>query len=186
MDPLLRWSIAIEPVRRSPSEKERSEVAVDSTLLREVMGRFATGVTVVTTRVGDETSAMTANAVLSLSLDPPLILVSVQRDSHMHRLLMCSDCFAVSILQQDQEHLSQRFAEPGPKDLSDLEVRAATSGAPIIVPALAFADCRIRQVVAGGDHDLFIGEMTAGEVNEDSPLLFYAGGYRRLSPGGGK
>ncbi len=79
------------------------------------MGRFATGVTVVTTRVGDETGAMTANAVLSLSLslEPPLILVSVQRDSQMHQLLMRSDCFAVSILRQGDEELSQRFAKPG-------------------------------------------------------------------------
>ena len=161
-------------------------MAVDSTQLREVMSRLATGVTVVTTRVGDETSAMTANAVLSLSLDPPLILVSVQRDSQMHRLLMRSECFAVSILQQEHEDLSQRFAQPGPKNLSDLGIRTATSGAPIIVDSLAFADCRIRQVVAGGDHDMFIGEMTAGEVNEGAPLLFYAGGYSRLAPGGGK
>ena len=161
-------------------------MGVDPALLRDVMGRFATGVTVVTTRVGSETSAMTANAVLSLSLDPPLILVSVQRDSHMHRLLMRSDCFAVSILQHDQEHLSQRFAKPGAKDLSDLVIRTATSGAPILAAALAFADCRIRQVVAGGDHEMFIGEMTTGEVREGTPLLFYAGGYNCLIPGNSK
>lgn len=159
-------------------------MGVDPTLLREVMGRFATGVSVVTARVGDETGAMTANAVLSLSLDPPLILVSVQKDSQMHRLLWRSDCFALSILQQDQEHLARRFAQPGPKDLSDLDMHTATSGAPILAAALAFADCRIRQVVAGGDHDMFIGEMTAGEVHEGSPLLFYAGGYGRVTPGG--
>ena len=159
-------------------------MAVDPVQLREVMGRFATGVTVVTTRVGEETGAMTANAVLSLSLEPPLILVSVQKDSQMHRLLMRSDCFAVSILQRDQEHLSKRFAKPGAKDLSDLETGTATSGAPILVAALAFADCRIRQVVAGGDHEMFIGEMTAGEIREGDPLLFYGGDYGSLSRDG--
>lgn len=161
-------------------------MGVDPDQLREVMGRFATGVTVVTTRVGDETGAMTANAVLSLSLDPPLIIVSVEKDSQMHRLLMRSDCFAVNILQQDQENLSQRFAKPGPKHLADLEIRTATSGAPILVAALAFADCSIRQVVAGGDHDMFIGEMTAGEIHEGEPLLFYGGGYGSLDRDGDK
>jgi flavin reductase (DIM6/NTAB) family NADH-FMN oxidoreductase RutF len=149
------------------------------------MGRFATGVTVVNTRVGEIASAMTPNAILSLSLDPPLILISVQKGSQMHGLLRRSDCFAANILRASQQHLSRRFAKQGPKDMTALETTEASTGAPILVDALAFADCRIRQVIAGGDHDIFIGEMLAGQASEGDPLLFYSGNYSQL-PGEGR
>ena len=145
------------------------------------MGSFATGVTVVTTRVGNETSAMTANAVLSLSLDPPLLLVSVQKESQMHQLLMRSNCFAINILSSGQAHLSERFAQPGPKDLSDLVTQKVVTGAPVLVDVLAFVDCQLRQVIAGGEHDMFIGEPMEGDLGEGGPLLFYAGGYGDLT-----
>ncbi|MBI1923270.1 flavin reductase [Candidatus Poribacteria bacterium] len=146
------------------------------------MGRFATGVTLVTTRCGEHIWGMTANAVMSLSLHPPLVLVSVNRRSQMHEHLTHGKCFAVNVLTSEQEAISRRFAAPGPKDFSGLTLTVAETGAPILVDALAFVDCRLVQVVSGGDHDMFIGEPVAGEARDGQPLIFYGGQYTQLSP----
>ena len=156
-------------------------MAFDPQLQRQVMGRFATGVTVVTTCVGEQFSGMTANAVMSLSLDPPLVVVSVDKSASMHGLLQEGQCFAVNILKREHEELSNRFAQRGPKDFSDLEIKTAESGAPILVDALAYLDCRLVEIAAAGDHDMFIGECLAGEAGEGSPLIFFAGRYGELT-----
>ena len=145
------------------------------------MGRFATGVTVVTTRYGEDISGMTANAVMSLSLDPPLILVSVNKSSNIHGYLTQGKCFAVNVLTSEQEDISRRFAAPGPKDFLGLALTVAETGAPILADALAFVDCRLVEVVSGGDHDMFIGEPVAGDTQEGAPLIFYGGQYTQLS-----
>ena len=155
-------------------------MAFDPMLQRQIMGRFATGVTVVTTRYGDQISGMTANAVMSLSLDPPLIVVSVDRESNMHGHLTQGQCYAINVLRQDQEEISRRFAKPGPKDFSGIELAVAETGAPIFVDALAYVDCRVVEVAAAGDHDMFIGEPIAGETYDGQPLIFYSGQYAQL------
>jgi flavin reductase (DIM6/NTAB) family NADH-FMN oxidoreductase RutF len=158
-------------------------VAFDPQLQRRILGRFATGVTVVTTRHGEQLHGMTANAVTSLSLDPPLVLVAVDRRAAMHAALHAGQCFALNILGDTHEHLSRRFAMSGPKDLSDLTLTTAVTGAPILADALAWVDCRVTQVLPGGDHDIFIGEIVAGDHNKEEgrPLLFFAGKYRQLA-----
>ena len=155
-------------------------MAFDPMLQRQIMGRFATGVTVVTTRYGDQISGMTANAVMSLSLDPPLIVVSVDCKSNMHGHLTQGQCYAINVLKHDQEELSRRFAKPGPKDFSDLKLTVAETGAPILADALAYVDCRVVEVASAGDHDMFIGEPVAGETYNGQPLLFYSGQYAQL------
>ena len=157
-------------------------MAYDSMLQRRIMGRFATGVSVVTTCYGEELWGMTANAILSVSLDPPLILVSVDRSSQMHEFLKRGKCFAINLLTHAQEELSRRFATTGPKDFSDLRLTTAETGAPIFLDALAFIECQINQVIPGGDHDLFLGEPVAGEIYEGEPLIFYSGKYTQLIP----
>lgn len=152
-------------------------MAFDRMEQRRIMGHFATGVTIVTTRSGNELHGMTANAVASLSLDPPLILVSVDCKSHMHGCLKESGFFAVNILAEDQEERSRRFAAHGPKDFLDLDVRTLETGAPVFADALAYVDCRIVNILPGGDHDLFIGEIVAGDTNDGRPLLFFKGKY---------
>ena len=152
----------------------------DSALQRQIMGRFATGVTLVTARSDEKILGMTANAVLSLSLDPPLILVSVNKKNQMHKFLKKSNCFAINVLRDDQEEISRRFATPGPKDFSDLELVESKTGSPVLVNALAFIDCQIVQVVPGGDHDMFIGKPLAGETRDGNPLIFYSGQYTQL------
>ena len=147
---------------------------------RRIMGRFATGVTVVTTRHGDTLGGMTANAVVSLSLEPPLVLVAVDRRAQLHPLLLESKCFAVNILSAAQEQLSRRFATGGPKEFSDLALSESVTGAPILAEALGHVECRLVEVLSGGDHDMFIGEIVAGDSREGRPLLFFAGKYAQL------
>ena len=159
-------------------------MAVDAKLQRQVMGRFATGVTVVTTRAGDEVCGMTANAVMSLSLDPPLIVVSVEKTAHMHGALLESRCFAVNVLKQEHESLSRRFARKGPKDFSGLGCTVEETGSPILDEALAYADCRVVEVLSGGDHDMFVGELLAAGSRHGQPLIFYGGNYARLHRNG--
>ena len=156
-------------------------MAFDSVLQRQIMGRFATGVTVLTTGVGDEVSGMTANAVMSLSLDPPLVVVAVEKSASMHGLVQQGQCFAINILKREQEELSNRFAQRGPKDFSDLATKVAETGAPILADALAYVDCRLVEIAAAGDHDMFIGECLTGEVGEGAPLIFFAGRYGELT-----
>ncbi len=156
-------------------------MAFDSKEQRRIMGHFATGVTVMSTTVGDKTWGMTANAVMSLSLDPPLVLVAVDKKSQTHAYLKQSKCFALNILSSDQESISTRFASAGPKDFSDLQTIVAETGAPILVDVLGYVDCRLVDVLPGGDHDLFIGEIVAGDAAEGQPLLFYRGRYAQLA-----
>jgi flavin reductase len=156
-------------------------MAVDSLAQRRIMGHFATGVTVVTAYQDGKIHGMTANAVASLSLHPPLILAAVDKSAAMHATLMQSRCFAMNILTQDQEHLSRRFAMRGVKDVTDLTRIKAVSGSPILADALAWVDCRLAEILPGCDHDIFIGEILAGDCREGAPLLYYGGKYRRLS-----
>ena len=152
-------------------------MAFDSKLQRQIMGRFATGVTLLTTRFGEDIMGMTANAVMSLSLDPPRIVVAIDKRNNTHKHLNQGKCFAVNVLRADQEEISRRFSSSGPKGFAGLDVTSAETGAPILVNALAFVDCRLIETFPGGDHDLFIGEPVAGEARGGSPLIFFAGEY---------
>lgn len=156
-------------------------MAFDSLAQRRIMGHFATGVTVVTVNQNGEIYGMTANAVTSLSLHPPLVLVAVDKTAAMHAALTESRQFALNILSESQEHVSRRFAQRGPKDVSDLTWITAASGAPILADALAWVDCRLAEILPGGDHDIFIGEILAGDRRDGAPLMYYCGKYRRLA-----
>ena len=144
------------------------------------MGRFATGVTVVTTGRDGDYSGLTANAVASLSLNPPLVLVAVERGAHSHEYLVNHRVFAMNILAESQEHLSQRFATRGPKVFTDLEFTTAATGAPILAGTLGYVDCKVVEILTGGDHDIFVGEILAGEARDGEPLLYFRGGYKKL------
>jgi flavin reductase (DIM6/NTAB) family NADH-FMN oxidoreductase RutF len=153
----------------------------DSKNQRKIMGQFATGVTVVTTGGEAGRHGLTANAVASLSLDPPLILVAIDKRAHSLDYMKTNRCFAVSILRTDQEEISRRFATPGPKDFSGIEITTAVTAAPILSGCLAFVDCQVVEILPGGDHEIFIGQIVAGEFHGGEPLLYFAGGYRRIA-----
>jgi flavin reductase (DIM6/NTAB) family NADH-FMN oxidoreductase RutF len=156
-------------------------MAFDSLAQRRIMGHFATGVTVATVNQNGEIYGMTANAVTSLSLHPPLVLVAVDKTAAMHAALTASRHFALNILSEAQEHLSRRFAQRGPKDVNDLTWITASSGAPVLADTLAWVDCRLTEILPGGDHDIFIGEILAGDSHDGAPLLYFCGKYRRLA-----
>ncbi len=156
-------------------------MAFDPAKQRKIMGHFATGVTVVTTDGKAGTHGMTANAVASLSLDPPLVLVAVDKKAYLMDLLKVNRCFAVNILRLEQEKISRMFATPGPKDFTGLAHLTAVTGSPVLADCLAYLDCRVIDVLPGGDHEIFVGEIVAGEVDEGRPLLYHAGKYRALA-----
>ncbi len=153
----------------------------DSLQQRRILGKFATGVTVASTRIGDETWGMTANAVTSLSLAPPLVILCIQKDGVSRDKFVAGGCFALNILAVDQQELSDRFAFKGPKDFSDLDTSTAETGAPILQGTLGWIDCRLKEILPGGDHDIFIGEIVAGAATDDiAPLLYFSGKYAKL------
>ena len=155
-------------------------MSFDSKKQRKILGHFATGVTLVTTGGIAGLHGMTANAVASLSLDPPLVLVAVDKRALTLEYLARNRCFAVNILRLDQEEISRRFAMPGPKDFSDLSTISGATASPILSDCLAYLDCKVVDILPGGDHEIFVGEILAGEHHGGEPLLYYAGGYRRL------
>jgi len=159
---------------------KESRVPFDSQQQRRIMGRFATGITVATTRVGDELFGMTANAVTSLSLDPPLVLLCVDKRAQFLTALKESKSFALSILGEEHEHHSRRFAQKGPKEFTDWNSAISVTGAPILSGALAWVDCKVVDILPGGDHEIFIGEIVAGDCRDGRPLLYFGGNYAQL------
>lgn len=158
---------------------------MDASEFRRVMGHFATGVTVVTTVQPDgRPCGLTANAVCSVSLEPRLVLVCVERGADTHDCIRGSGAFAISVLEQDGgETLSRRFATYEVENKFDgVAYRAERTGAPILEASIAWIDCRVVQEIAAGDHTIFLGEVVAGDAREGSPLVYYRGGYGRFVP----
>jgi flavin reductase (DIM6/NTAB) family NADH-FMN oxidoreductase RutF len=155
--------------------------------LRDLMARFATGVSVVSARHGPLLAGMTANAIASISIDPPLMMASIARKAETHGAVIGSHAFSISILAADQQALAECFARPTTASkltgFCGAAWHEAETGSPILEGALAYFDCRLLERHDGGDHTIFIGEIVAAGYREDAePLLWYASGYRRLSP----
>lgn len=157
-------------------------MAFDSKVQKKVFGKWVTGVTVVTTDGPAGKGGLTANAVTSLSLDPPLVLVAVAKTAGSHAEIQSNGCYAINILAIHQEDASKRFATPGPKDFSGFDWKTAVTGAPILQGALAFVDCRLKEVLPAGDHDIFVGEIVDGGAEDaGDPLVYFSGKYRKLA-----
>lgn len=157
--------------------------------LRRALGQFATGVTVVTVRDGDAVRGMTANSFTSVSLDPPLVLVSIDRRNRTHALLAAGDRFAVSVLAETHRGWSDRFAGRHGHDqqhrFGDVPHRLTDDGLPIIAGALASFICRVVAVHPAGDHSLFVGQVEEfGAEPGAEPLLFFGGRYGRIDTSG--
>lgn len=172
-----------------PDEKNRVEAgeAPDASRLRAVMSHFPTGVAVVTTGRGEGAEGMTANAVISVSLDPLLFLVSVHKEARLNRRIKEEGHYAVNLLAADQEGLSRLFASPerssGPAAVNSLGGGPGEkTGAPLAAGALASIECELAAVYPGGDHDLFLGRVVAvheGDARK-GPLVFHEGAYPAL------
>src|SRR4029453_10110561 len=154
----------------------------DAKELRRVMGMFATGVTVLTTRdASGRPYGLTANAVTSLSLDPPLLIICIDKRAETHPHFFDSRCFVVNILSEDQEALSTHFAKSGGEKSARLPYSINQDGVPVLEGTLAQVECRIVETHEGGDHVIHIGEVRHAEVRGGRPLLFFQGKYRQLT-----
>lgn len=156
---------------------------------RDTLARFATGVTVITTRGEDHSYGMTASAFSSVSLDPPLILVCIGLSAAGSDMIRRNGVFAVNILGAEQEPLSRFFASkdrPRGRDaFRGVPHRAEVTGAPILEDVVGFVDCDVHAVHEVGDHLIFIGEVVAlGYDPERRPLVFHGGSYASLTPAG--
>ena len=147
------------------------------------MGHFATGVTVITTRDRDGNPwGLTANALTSVSLEPPLILICVDKTADCYACFEESGTFVVNVLAEDQEDVSRRFATKGEAKFDGLGYRRNEDGCAVIEGSIAHLDCRIVQRHDGGDHTIYVGEVAAGDASAEPPLLFFRGGYRKIDP----
>jgi|SRR5215813_10486833 len=146
---------------------------------RNTLGRFATGVTIVTALENGKPHGMTANAFVSVSLDPPLVLISLDNRCHMRRILAAGRIYGISVLAEDQRVLSDHFAG---RTVEGMEVRfISRAGAMLLEGAIAYFVVRVRDVHAAGDHTLYVGAVEYFEDREDKPLLFYGGKYEQLN-----
>ena len=160
----------------------------DAEALRAAMRLFPTGVTVVTSGREKRAEGMTANAVVSVSLDPLLFLVSVHKEARLNPRIREQGHFAVNVLAADQEGLSRLFASPerssGLPAIHSLGGGYGSTGAPLAAGALAVIECELEAVYPGGDHDLFLGRVVAvrmGDTRKD-PLIYHEGGYTSPKP----
>lgn len=154
---------------------------IDEDEFRSVMGRFASGVTVVTT-INDEGAdeGMTVSAFCSLSLSPPLVLCCVDHSAGMYDTLATADGFIVNLLSEKQESLARRFSGPDPNRFDGIGYARGTSGIVVLDDVLGYLECRRVAAHLGGDHCIYIGEVEFAIASEGRPLLYYRGGYAQL------
>ncbi len=157
-------------------------------VFRQVMGHFATGVAIVTTRHGNDAHGTTISAVSSVSLQPPLILICVDRASDIHDLIRASGVFAVNMLHGGQRDLAVALSQKGTPELlaahrlESLPYRIADTGAPLLTEHLAWVECLLETEIEAGDHTIYVGRVAGAGVRQvdDGPLLHYQGRYRAL------
>lgn len=158
----------------------------DALRFREVMARFATGVSVVTTYDGDRPAGITVNALSSVSLEPPLVMVALDRRRFITPMVRAAGRYAVNILGEDQQALSDCFAHapvsPGREAFCGADWAAGPTGLPLIKACLATLECTIVETFSAGDHDLFIGRVDSLEAapGDAEPLLFFRRHYLRV------
>lgn len=159
--------------------------AIEAADYRRIIGQFATGIAVVTTANDGLLHGMTANAITSVSLDPPLLLVCIDKAAHSHDQFTQSGRFTVNILAEDQQEVSKIFAattEPEQGRLQGVAFHLGANGVPLIEGCLAYIECAVADQFEGGDHTIFTGSVEDATVaGEAAPLLFYQGKYRRLA-----
>jgi len=152
------------------------------------MGRFATGITVVSTQVENQSFGFTANSFASVSMEPPMVLCCIQNESSFIEQLKIAEKFAISILTKDQQEVSNLFANPNIDSQERFNIHTANVsplGNPIIADCLTWIDCELSDLYQAGDHQICIGRVRYmhSEVSERDPLLYYGGAYRTIDKG---
>jgi flavin reductase (DIM6/NTAB) family NADH-FMN oxidoreductase RutF len=154
-------------------------MTIDKKQFRNCLGRFATGITVITAELDGQVHGMTANGFMSVSLVPPLVLVAVGHHTRMHIILSQSMRYAVSILAESQEQLSNHFAGRPDKNVEIPFIKM--EGMSLIDGAIAHLVTKVVDVHEAGDHSLYIAEVTYLDYKDGQPLLYYKGSYRHLT-----
>jgi flavin reductase (DIM6/NTAB) family NADH-FMN oxidoreductase RutF/DNA-binding GntR family transcriptional regulator len=147
---------------------------------RGVISRLASGVTVITTRIGDAQYGMTASSVTSLSLDPPMMLICINRAVPTSSAISEAGVFGVNILGGDQGHLAAQFAAPNDDKFRDVDVCAGVTGVPLLGDALASIECEVSEAVSGGTHTVFLGRVVRATARDGEPLTYWRGSFGRF------
>ena len=156
-------------------------MSIDSNDFKNAMSQWASGVTIVTTNDGDTPIGMTASSFTSLSMEPPLILVCINKKLHAHKIIQQNGKFAVNLLSVDQVEWGKRFATSAIKNrFADIQTTTATTGCPILPNCLAWVDCEVWNIYEGGSHSIFVGKIVDLKVNSiNAPLLYYNRKWRK-------
>jgi flavin reductase (DIM6/NTAB) family NADH-FMN oxidoreductase RutF len=158
-------------------------MAIDGDLFKRVLGSFASGVTIVTMQDGSgERRGMTVSAFSSVSLDPPLVLICIDRKADSLPGLQETGRFAVNILGEGQDELSRRFAAKDVDRFAGVRLRPGATGLPLLEGALGVLECRVVHQHPAGDHIIFVGEVEAAAVEPAAPLLHFRGRYGAFAP----
>ncbi len=157
---------------------------LDPQRFKAALRRWASGVTIVTTRSGEQRLGMTVSAFSSVSLDPPLVLVCADKKAKTRPAIVESGVFAVNVLAADQQELSNRFATDGNEAVrfDGLDCGSGEGGSPWLPGTVAVLDCRLAVTHDAGDHVIFVGEVLDAQASERDPLLYCDAGYRELAP----
>jgi flavin reductase (DIM6/NTAB) family NADH-FMN oxidoreductase RutF len=147
---------------------------------REVISHFASGVTVITALHDGQAFGTTASAVSSLSLEPPMLLICMNKQSETGRAVAASKCFGVNILGANQAGLAERFAQKGADKFAGVPVTAGKWGEPLFSEALATLECRVAEETSGGTHYVFLAEVESGSARGGAPLAYFKGEFGRL------
>ncbi|MEC5422568.1 flavin reductase family protein [Virgibacillus sp. C22-A2] len=153
---------------------------MEERLFRDAMGKFATGITIVTTDYNGEVMGMTVNAFMSVSLKPKLIAISIDERARMYEKLQETKEFGLSILSEDQKELSMIFAKQMEKD-RDIPI-IKQNNIPVIKDSIATLSCHVKETAVAGDHMIFIAEVSEVRMEkaDPDPILFYGGKYRNI------
>lgn len=154
---------------------------VDRESFRRVMGHFASGVTIITTRHAGIDYGLTASAVSSLSLDPPMLLICINRAANTRDAIEASGIFAVNILRENQSEVARHFATSRPDKFVDLSVSYGALGVPLLNDMLATIECRVVEIVSGGTHSVFLAEVETAQAAEGMPLTYFRGRMGRFT-----
>lgn len=148
---------------------------------RHALSKFASGVTVVTTRdAAGNPHGITVSAFCSVSLEPPLILICIEKAAGSHYAFGESGVFVVNVLGENQMEYSNRFAAPTDDKFADIDCTEGIGGVPVLQNTLAALECRVTDTCDGGDHTIFIGEIEKATVKEGRPLIYFHGKYRAI------
>ncbi len=166
------------------AQSANDDASFDTEAFQRAMGRFASGVTVVTTRSSVGLRGITASSFTFVSMEPPLVLICIVGTSTFMPLIEETGAFAVNVLGEDDEFLADRFANRAPlvnATFSGVPYTTAITGAPILRNAIAWCDCCLHATHDGGDHRIFVGHILAYAEQEGEPLLVYRSRYARLT-----